>query len=595
MKCIHCQATLLPVEGELFCLQCGRVYLAEGKIRPDEPVLEETADPILQKAISDGLGHPVNFRLPVAMAPAKPRKANMAALREFMAPPHPALAMAGGGGAMAASAPIEHGVPRIPEPAVTASARELRASFWSMRWLASRWWSVVLPVLTLLVVGNVLIDLRLAGRAYPGVRVAGLSVGDKTEAEIRQALAQRASRNLNITVSGSSYQLATADVASVDVAAVAASAMQIGRSAGLPMIGLATAWFSGPVPMPYQIDQAKLSQAVAKLARDFDRPSHNATPVIIGGQALALAELAGTKLDQAAVRADIKLALTQYVDVTTSAEQLNPLVTAQSLQNSLQLAQQIIDSPVKIAIPKRGVVTVPATTVASWIRFDAATSNVALDTGAVTAYVASLVGSFDRNAAVAGLLEHVVKGAEYTYTAGGKASAVTPVAVISSTPATYRYCIAASDNDNRTALSATAQTALADPAGWALGGQVVFIRQDADCHLHIRIGDADYLKSLSVMCDQQTTCRVGNEIGLLAAAWQQPSDTWKSGIAAYRTELINHEIGHVLGFDHPGCLPDSIKPTLTTQSITLGSGCSPVWHVIGTSGVTTTVLPGFAG
>src|SRR5260370_111920 len=105
MKCPNCKAKLMPVAGEMFCLQCGTAVRVSYGADRDGPVIEETTDPILQRAITDARQHDVKFRLPVAMAePARP-VASFASMRSVLAPPRAAMAggaLALGGGSAAA-------------------------------------------------------------------------------------------------------------------------------------------------------------------------------------------------------------------------------------------------------------------------------------------------------------------------------------------------------------------------------------------------------------------------------------------------------------------------------------------------------------
>src|SRR5437868_3559805 len=96
MKCPICQAKLLPVDGELFCLQCGNAIALQPGSESDAPQLEDTTDPLLQRAIVDAVHHDVKFRLPVTAAPPGP-VASFVSMRSVLAPPRPVVA----GGAMA--------------------------------------------------------------------------------------------------------------------------------------------------------------------------------------------------------------------------------------------------------------------------------------------------------------------------------------------------------------------------------------------------------------------------------------------------------------------------------------------------------------
>jgi hypothetical protein len=101
MKCPICQAKLLPVDGELFCLQCGNVVDPPPGTVNETPSLEETTDPLLQRAIVDAVHHEVHFRLPVAAAQPTASVASFSSMRSVLASPRAAVA----GGAVALPAP----------------------------------------------------------------------------------------------------------------------------------------------------------------------------------------------------------------------------------------------------------------------------------------------------------------------------------------------------------------------------------------------------------------------------------------------------------------------------------------------------------
>src|SRR4051812_32257148 len=98
MKCPNCAAKLMPVDGEMFCLQCGETVDQARGAQEDltGPVLEETTDPLLQRAIIDMSKDPshINF-LPKAAPVAAPKHA-FRSVQSILAQPHPMLAGAGG-------------------------------------------------------------------------------------------------------------------------------------------------------------------------------------------------------------------------------------------------------------------------------------------------------------------------------------------------------------------------------------------------------------------------------------------------------------------------------------------------------------------
>ena len=79
-----------------------------------------------------------------------------------------------------------------------------------------------------------------------------------------------------------------------------------------------------------------------------------------------------------------------------------------------------------------------------------------------------------------------------------------------------------------------------------------------------------------VSCDSASTERVM----INAYRWAQGAKTFGDDkMFSYRQMLINHEVGHRLGFDHVGCPKDgALAPVMMQQTKTLKTGsaeCRP--------------------
>jgi hypothetical protein len=70
------------------------------------------------------------------------------------------------------------------------------------------------------------------------------------------------------------------------------------------------------------------------------------------------------------------------------------------------------------------------------------------------------------------------------------------------------------------------------------------------------------------------SCRYGSTILINLRRWLQGAPGFNISLAGYRREVINHEVGHLLGFNHMLC-PGAGKPApvMQTQTISLG-GCT---------------------
>jgi Protein of unknown function (DUF3152) len=71
------------------------------------------------------------------------------------------------------------------------------------------------------------------------------------------------------------------------------------------------------------------------------------------------------------------------------------------------------------------------------------------------------------------------------------------------------------------------------------------------------------------------SCRFGQTLMINLGRWLNGVEGYPVDIDDYRTSVINHELGHFLGFDHMTCpAPGRPAPVMQTQTIDLG-GCTP--------------------
>lgn len=80
------------------------------------------------------------------------------------------------------------------------------------------------------------------------------------------------------------------------------------------------------------------------------------------------------------------------------------------------------------------------------------------------------------------------------------------------------------------------------------------------------------------------SCRFGKTIMVNLRRWLQGAPGFPVSIDEYRTGVINHEMGHYLGFNHMACPgPGQLAPVMATQTIDLG-GCLPNVHPFAQNG-----------
>jgi hypothetical protein len=101
----------------------------------------------------------------------------------------------------------------------------------------------------------------------------------------------------------------------------------------------------------------------------------------------------------------------------------------------------------------------------------------------------------------------------------------------------------------------------------------------ADYSVRIRLaspGTVDYLcGQVGLKTQGVYSCRFGQTIMINLRRWLRGATGFPIDVTGYRVMVINHELGHFLGFDHMRC-PGAGQPApvMQTQTVAL-NGCTP--------------------
>lgn len=112
--------------------------------------------------------------------------------------------------------------------------------------------------------------------------------------------------------------------------------------------------------------------------------------------------------------------------------------------------------------------------------------------------------------------------------------------------------------DRRVADEATAgfaelvRSVLTDQRGWSQAGYV-FSFDDADADYTVVLAEGDEVDQLCLPYDTfgRFSCQIGPVVALNADRWRGAVDSWPTSLDEYRTMLVNHEVGHLIGQHHP--------------------------------------------
>ncbi|MCU1691296.1 MAG: hypothetical protein JWM64_387 [Frankiales bacterium] len=106
------------------------------------------------------------------------------------------------------------------------------------------------------------------------------------------------------------------------------------------------------------------------------------------------------------------------------------------------------------------------------------------------------------------------------------------------------------------AFAADVERVLSDPRSWSAGGRRTLQRVDGgDVTFRVALASP---RTTDRLCAPLHTggyfsCANGDRAVLNAARWLTGAPTYEGQLARYRSYVVNHEVGHTLGFGHAEC------------------------------------------
>ena len=118
---------------------------------------------------------------------------------------------------------------------------------------------------------------------------------------------------------------------------------------------------------------------------------------------------------------------------------------------------------------------------------------------------------------------------------------------------------------------------LGDPRSWTAGGRRALQRVQGDADVQVALASPQTVDRLCapLRTSGRYSCANGDRAVLNTMRWLEGADAYAGRLADYRHYLVNHEVGHVLGFGHGACpAAGDVAPVMLQQTIGL-QGCLP--------------------
>lgn len=118
---------------------------------------------------------------------------------------------------------------------------------------------------------------------------------------------------------------------------------------------------------------------------------------------------------------------------------------------------------------------------------------------------------------------------------------------------------------------------LNDPRGWGRDGAMSFARTDGDAEIIVVLASPDTSARLCrpLRTGGTLSCRNGQRAVLTHYRWVLADPDYGTDRTGYRQYLVNHEVGHFLGYGHVPCPGAGVAAPVMQQQTKGLLGCAP--------------------
>ncbi len=145
-------------------------------------------------------------------------------------------------------------------------------------------------------------------------------------------------------------------------------------------------------------------------------------------------------------------------------------------------------------------------------------------------------------------------------------------------PVVHRVTVRAEDGTSVTADDAARQvmSVLNDPRGWLghKGQSFELVANPAQAEFTISLASPGTAQKMCPLDVKMTwSCRAGKNVILNTDRWLYMTPTFND-LTAYRAYMVNHEVGHYIGFGHLGCAAKGQPAPVMMQQSKALDGCT---------------------